>query len=253
MPTCVTGELRVEQLICPVPACPVPEVPSLSAEVVHVWKQAGVSDASSLELLRSLLAPEECQRAERFRFDKDRHLFITARGWLRALAGAYTSSAPTKVTFCYSARGKPELTGSAVDFRFNVSHSGETILLAFALGRRVGVDVEEIRRDFSIAEIAERFFSPAEQGSLRNLPAADQHHAFFRCWTRKEAYIKAMGDGLSLPLDQFDVSLAPNEPAQLLQTRPDAAEAERWSMCDLDVGDQYAGALVVERNSPPVR
>jgi 4'-phosphopantetheinyl transferase len=241
----------MQRLLCPAPAGCVPEVPSLSADAVHVWQQVGVADGPSLEWLRSLLCSEERQRAGRFRFDKDRHLFITARGWLRALAGAYANCRPADVAFHYSDRGKPELAGGApTDLRFNVSHSGQMILLAFMLGRRVGVDVEKIRSDFSIAEIAERFFSPAERACLRNLPAAVQHQAFFRCWTRKEAYIKATGDGLSLPLDQFDVAFAPNQSAQILETRPDPAEAERWSLWDLDVGDLYAGALVVEQKLP---
>jgi 4'-phosphopantetheinyl transferase len=251
MPTCVTGQLRLERLSCSVPPSRVPEVPSLASDCVHVWLTSEVADVSSLQLLGSLLSPEERQRAARFRFDKDRNLFVAARGWLRALSGAYTNSAPTEVAFRYSARGKPELSHPGVlDLRFNVSHSGQMIVLAFARGRRVGVDVEEIRKDFSIVEIAERFFSPTERAGLRNLPATARDQAFFRCWTRKEAYIKATGDGLSLPLEQFDVSLAPNEPAQLLETRPDPAEAERWSMWDLGVGEQYAAAVVVERNSP---
>ncbi|HEY1262847.1 MAG TPA: 4'-phosphopantetheinyl transferase superfamily protein, partial [Terriglobales bacterium] len=122
----------------------------------------------------------------------------------------------------------------------------------FVRGHRLGVDVEEIRTDFASAEVAERFFSISERTCLQELSAAEQHEAFFRCWTRKEAYIKATGDGLSLPLDQFDVSLSAQAPAQLLRTRPDAAEAARWLMRDLDVGSGYAAALVMERNPSPV-
>jgi 4'-phosphopantetheinyl transferase len=247
----VSGELRVERFQCPDPAGGIPATPALSVDTVHVWQPTPIADESNLDWLRGLLTLEEKQRADRFRFDKDRNLFTTARGWLRALAGAYTHSAPERIAFRYSAQGKPELAGGGQDLRFNLSHSGELVLLAFALRRRLGVDVEKIRKDFLISDIAERFFSPAERACLCRLPAAVQHKAFFRCWTRKEAYIKATGDGLSLPLDQFDVSFAPDEPAHILATRPDPGEAERWSLRDLDVGDQYAGALVIEHNLSP--
>jgi 4'-phosphopantetheinyl transferase len=250
MPILVAGDVRVERHLCPASGSGL-RVPALSSDAAHVW-QTAVGDSSVLEWLRGLLSPEELQRAARFRFDRDRNVFIRARGWLRALAGAYTGSRPAEIAFRYSERGKPELAaGAASNLRFNVSHSGEVVLLAFALGRRLGVDVEKIRKDFAITEIAERFFSPVERAGLRALPSGLQHQAFFRCWTRKEAYIKATGDGLSLPLDQFDVSFGPNQPAQILETRPDPAEVERWLLRDLDIGEQYAGAVVIERNPSP--
>jgi len=130
--------------------------------------------------------------------------------------------------------------------RFNVSHSGELLLVAVTLHRAIGVDIEQIRRDMCVTEIAGRFFSATERNALTALARDLQHDAFFDCWTRKEAYIKAMGDGLSLPLHQFDVAFRPGEPAQLLATRPDGAEACRWRLSQLDVADGYKAALAVE-------
>jgi 4'-phosphopantetheinyl transferase len=125
------------------------------------------------------------------------------------------------------------------------------MLLAFASDRRIGVDVEKVRRDFSTVEIAERFFSEAERCALRELPREQRHEAFFRCWTRKEAFIKALGEGLSHPLDQFDVSIAPGMPPALLATRPDAREVTRWTLRDVEVPGDYAATLAAEVVPPP--
>src|SRR5208283_3082224 len=129
---------------------------------------------------------------------------------------------------------------------FNVSHTAGLALLAFARGRKIGIDVERIRRDFGTAEIAERFFSKAERAALRELPQEQRHEAFFRCWTRKEAFIKALGEGLSHPLDQFDVSLDPHAPAALLATRPDAHEVDRWKLLDIRLLGDFVAALALE-------
>ena len=139
------------------------------------------------------------------------------------------------------------MPGNGLDF--NLSHSAGIVLLAFARRRRIGIDIEAVRRDFSTTEIAERFFSPAERTALRQLPHGQRHQAFFRCWTRKEAFIKALGEGLSHPLDQFDVNLAPGEPAVLLATRPDATEAGRWALWNVPTAGNYAAALAIERKT----
>jgi 4'-phosphopantetheinyl transferase len=119
-------------------------------------------------------------------------------------------------------------------------------LFAFVRGKEVGIDIEQVRRGISVKEIAERFFSPAEQAAFAELPEELKPEAFFRCWTRKEAFVKAKGNGLSLPLDQFDVSLLPGQTARLLATRPHFEEQHRWSMCELNVGPDYAASLVIE-------
>jgi 4'-phosphopantetheinyl transferase len=224
-------------------------VPFLDQNVVQVWRASMNAFQPDLPYLQEVLSAEEHSRAERFRFEKDSNQFTTARGLLRILLAGYLSTDARQIQFQYSAKGKPGLCpAEAVDIDFNVAHSGNLMLLAFGRGRRIGVDVEMVRRDLSVNDIAQRFFSAAERNSLNMLAAGERHEAFFRCWTRKEAYIKATGDGLSLLLDQFDVSLMPEQPA-LLATRPDPAEASRWAMHNIDVDPGYAGSLVVERVS----
>ena len=228
----------------------VDEVPScsLSSDVIHVWRLRQSTTGADVARFRSLLSIDETQRADRFRFDKDRNQFTIARGVLRCLVGNYLGSDPGHVRFQFSTKGKPSLAQPQdCTLQFNIAHSGDLILLAFCRNQRLGVDVEQIRSDFATDDIAERFFSSAERAALRELATEQRVAAFFRCWTQKEAYIKATGDGLSLPLHQFDVSVRPGEPAQLLATRPDPLEATRWRMFHLDVDPGYAAALVAEQ------
>lgn len=241
-----TAEIGVELRICQQPDSP---VRSLADDIVQVWQVSQNSMTPHMEQFRSLLCTEEIQRADRFRFDQDRNQFTIARGLLRTMLSKYLSCAPATIRFQFSSKGKPSLAEpDSAGLQFNVAHSGDLILLAFVQGRRLGVDVEQVRSDFATDEIAERFFSPAERKALRTLQPAQRYEAFFRCWTRKEAYIKATGDGLSLPLDHFDVTLLPGEPARLLSTRPESVEAERWTMHHLNVAPGYAAALVCQRS-----
>ena len=225
-----------------------PEILVLARGEVHVWRANLDQAPSRIQDFLLTLAADERARAQRFYFERDRDHFIVARGVLRAILGRYSSRAPEGLSFTYGAHGKPALAGAsgAEAIRFNVSHSGEVALYAVARGVEVGVDLERIRFDVSAAEIAERFFSRREVEMLRALPADAQRDGFFRCWTRKEAYIKARGEGLSLPLDQFDVSLAPGEPAELIGTRPDPAEASRWSLEEIIPAPGYVGAVAAE-------
>ncbi|HYO62505.1 MAG TPA: 4'-phosphopantetheinyl transferase superfamily protein [Pyrinomonadaceae bacterium] len=224
-----------------------PARPELPRDEVHVWRAPLDAREADATAWRELLAPEERARADRFHFPKDRLHFTVARGLLRRLVGLYTGLAPALLRFTYNDYGKPSLDmGAADDLRFNVSHSKGLALYAFARGREVGVDVEFLKAEFGGEGIAARFFSPAEVAALRALPEADQTRAFFDCWTRKEAYIKAQGQGLSLPLDGFDVSLAPGEGCALLATRHDPAQAARWSLRALAPAPSYAAALAVE-------
>lgn len=232
----------------PVPGWDAPPPSPALGDDVQVW--AAPLDPSA-EVIRShaaLLAPDERARAERFRFERDRRRFVVARGVLRTLLGRYLGTDPRRVAFRYESHGKPALGEGfgGQGIHFNVSHSGEMALYAFARGRELGVDVEEVRPMEDGLEIAERFFSPAEVAAFRALPAEIRDEAFFNCWTRKEAYIKAVGEGLSFPLHVFDVSLAPGEPARLLASR-DAKQAERWSLQGLpDPAPGYRAAIVVE-------
>lgn len=220
--------------------------PGLPRAEVHVWRVA-LDRPQLLAGLSPILAPAERERAARYHFQKDRLHYIVARGVLRTLLSGYLKVRPEALSFGYSAYGKPFLTSPpGGDLRFNVSHSHGLALLAFARERDLGIDLEYMRPEVAGEELAERFFSASEVASLRRLPAGVQTEAFFNCWTRKEAYIKARGEGLSLPLDQFDVSLVPGEPAALLGTRVDADEASRWSMIELAPGAGFKAALVIE-------
>jgi 4'-phosphopantetheinyl transferase len=221
---------------------------SLSSAQVHVWRVGLAPDASCVERLRCSLSADESQRAARFYFEPDRRRFIVARGALRDILGRYLGMAPSELSFCYSFYGKPALARVPGEekLRFNVTHSHELALVAVTRDREVGVDLEYLRPDIACEEIAERFFSARERAGLRALPAEVKHQAFFNCWTRKEAYIKAHGEGLSLPLDQFDVSLAPGEPAALLATRHDHRDAQHWCLQALMPGPGYAAAVAVE-------
>lgn len=196
---------------------------------------------------RTILSPDELARADRFHFARDRQNFTATRALLRMVLGSYLGSDPSKLTFVYSDKGKPVLGANhALPVQFNVSHSGTRALLAISLGRDVGVDVERIRHNLDCDLLAERYFSPAEQKALAALPLSERSNGFFRCWTRKEAYIKAHGAGLSLPLDSFDVSIIRGEKSALLATRPDAGEAALWSLREVDAGEGYAAALGVK-------
>lgn len=199
-----------------------------------------------------MLAADEISRADRFHFAKDRDHFIVARGLLRTLLAAYLGADAAGLRFAYAEKGKPSLAdasnaGSQPDaVNFNLAHSHGGALYAFSRGRELGVDLEFIRENFEGEKIAERFFSAAEIETLELVPRELKEQAFFECWTRKEAYIKARGEGLSMPLDEFDVSLRPGEPAALLRNHKDPDEVTRWTMRSITVSAGYVAALVVE-------
>jgi 4'-phosphopantetheinyl transferase len=225
-----------------------PETLVLGCDEVHVWRATLDQTPSQIQSFLHNLAADEQTRAERLYFERDRERFIVARGVLRAILSGYLNRVPECLSFCYSSHGKPALAGEfdRDAIRFNVAHSHGVALYAVTRGREVGIDLERIRFDLAVAEIAERFFSRREVTMLWTLPTEVQRQAFFRCWTRKEAYIKARGQGLSLPWDQFDVSLAPGEPAAVLSTQRDPSEASRWSLQELTAAPGYVAALAVE-------
>lgn len=230
-----------------------PEWLSLTTGEVHVWRVELDQPEHLLEKFRGTLEEHELQRASRFHFEKHRRHFIAGRGVLRQLLARYLDTKPEALRLSYGAYGKPALNGEHKNsrLRFNMSHSHEMALFAFAEDRELGVDVEHIRADFASEEIACRFFSRREVEMFTALPKQDQIAAFFRCWTRKEAFIKVIGLGLSQPLDQFDVTLVAEQPAALLWVSGD--DASRWSLYDLAVGDEYAGALAVEGEVSRIR
>jgi 4'-phosphopantetheinyl transferase len=228
-----------------------PESLSLATGDVHVWRVELNQPEPSLEKFRETLEEQELDRASRFHFEKHRRHFTAGRGVLRQLLSQYLGTKPEQLRLSYGAYGKPALNGEHKDsrLRFNMSHSHEVALFAFAEDRELGVDVEHIRTDFASEEVARRFFSRREVETFNALPQHDQVAAFFKCWTRKEAFIKVIGKGLSQPLDKFDVTLG--QPAALLWVSGD--DASRWSLYDLEVGGDYAGALAVEGQVSRIR
>ena len=219
-------------------------VPDLQTDTVNVWTRSLRISTPVETGSYELLSTDEQERAARFRIERPRNDFIQTRGTLRILLARYLGTKPQDLTFEYSEYGKPLLNGPC-DVRFNVSHTDGLALIAFVRKREIGIDVEKIRPGPDARKLADRFFSDGERRSLENLSGGELQAAFFRCWTRKEAYIKAKGEGLSLPLHQFDVSVAADEPQALLATRPDPCEADRWSVCDLPTSRGYAAALAV--------
>lgn len=228
--------------------CNPPRSLSAARQEVHVWRSGLDLSPSRVDGFLSSLTSDEQARAQRFHFQRDREHFIVARGVLRAILGQYLDTEPGRIRFSYSEYGKPALAKElgADSVRFNMSHSHGLALFAVTLDRELGVDLEWIRPGVADDQIAERFFSPQEVRVLRALPRNLQDEAFFNCWTRKEAYIKAKGEGLSMPLNLFNVSLAPGEPAALLSTSGDPQEASRWSLRELFPGAGFAAAAAVQ-------
>jgi 4'-phosphopantetheinyl transferase len=191
----------------------------------------------------ALLDETERARADRFAFEPDRHRFVTAHAWVRIVLGRCLEQAPESLRFTAGPRGKPRLVDTAVDLRFNLSHAGERALLAVTRGQEVGVDIEQ-ERPMGISVLARRFFAPLEWQALQAMEASEQIPAFFRCWTRKEAFIKAIGDGLACPLGGFEVSLAEDESPQLLRSCTAVAGAlERWRIVSVPVEPGYRAAV----------
>lgn len=215
---------------------------------VHVWRAALDVPAELRERYSAQLADDERLRAARFHSERERDRYIVGRGVLRTLLGRYLAVAGNLVQFSYGPYGKPfvVMPDAAVDLRFNMAHSGGLVLCAVGVGRELGVDIETFRPLDDAALIAAHHFSPHEQAELASLPADRWLIGFYNCWTRKEAYAKARGMGLALPLDQFDVTLAPDAPARLLADRSAPEEAKRWALYTLLPGPGYIGALAVE-------
>ena len=215
---------------------------------IHLYCAQLDALATRLDDFAALLNEDEHARAARFYFARDRQRFIIARGCLRIILSRYLADEAAQIQFDYNAFGKPHLAApyAASGLTFNLAHSGEFALYALAYQRQVGVDIEQIRPAVAYEQLARQVFSQAEQQSLRRVPAAQRREAFFNGWTRKEAYIKAQGRGLSLPLDQFTVTLAPDEAPRLLSTAHAPAEAARWSLQAIPTAPGYVGAVAAE-------
>jgi 4'-phosphopantetheinyl transferase len=208
---------------------------------VHIWLTRLDVETQELTRLRSYLNREEVSRAERFVFQRDRDHFIVARGRLRALLGKYLHCPPNAVEFKTGRYGKLSLLDEQNPLRFNLSHSHGLAVYGFCMGREIGIDTEKIRPGFAGEELSQRYFSASEQQELAEVPEEIRDSAFFLCWTRKEAYIKAHGDGLQIPLDSFDVSLTPGQAERLR-----SADCDRWSMRSFIPAPEFVATIVVE-------
>jgi 4'-phosphopantetheinyl transferase len=211
---------------------------------VDVWRIKLDLEPVTVKCLESTLSADEAQRAARFHFEKDRIHYTVAHSSLRDILSRYLNCGLGELDFDTNEYGKPSVRGYKLEF--NLSHSGAFALIVVGWERKVGADMERIRSDIEFESLAKRFFSPNEGDELMSLAPEYRKTAFFNCWTRKEAYIKAQGLGLSLPLDSFDVSLIPNEPALIRATRPNPGEAALWTLVSLDIAPDYAGAVAVE-------
>ena len=228
--------------------CIPPRSLSLTEREVHVWRASFHQLDALYESLEEVISVDERSKARRYRFENNRREYITARGFLRFLLGSYAGKNPKDLKFLYNPFGKPALYDPQSNYRitFNLSHAHGFVIYAFSINREVGIDIERIRPEAAHDGVAERFFSHHEVETLRSLPIHAQAQGFFNCWTRKEAYIKARGEGLTIPLNQFDVSLIPGKPAELLTSRIDPEDTNKWMLCALPMGTQYAAALAVE-------
>lgn len=226
-----------------------PSALSLLDNEVHVWWTSLEPVTLSEPLLSNTLSVDEKERAASFHFAKDRKYFSLARGLLRVLLGYYTGNEAKQIEFSYGPFGKPALVAKDPDFQlcFNLAHSQGHALYAFTRNRQVGIDLEYIRPLPDIEAIVEGFFSIKERSVFRTLSLDQKITAFFNAWTCKEAVLKAMGDGLTQPLDQIEVSLNPSEPIRLLSLSGKTQEASLpWSLRSLRPTPGYAATLAVE-------
>jgi 4'-phosphopantetheinyl transferase len=217
---------------------------------VHVWAAALDVRDDRQRCLAATLTPEERRRAARFRFPELRHRWTAGRGLLREILGHYLAVEPAAVRFGRNAHGKPMLAGEAQrPIAFNLARSGGLGLYALSSSRAVGVDLEQVREFPEMRAMAGNTFSPGERAALGAVSPEDYLPAFYRCWTRKEAYLKARGTGLLAPLDSFDVEVLPDRPAALLRVSGDATAPGEWTLLHLEPASGYVGALAVE--APP--
>lgn len=227
-----------------------PDVLELKHREIHVWRASLDLVTARVQSLFSTLAEDERQKAHRLFHQQSRERRIVSRGLLRAILGRYLAMEPHELRFCYGPYGKPALSpeSGGATLGFNVSHSSGLALYAVTRGQEIGVDIERVRPGLDFERTANRFFSAGEVAALRAQPADRRHEAFFACWTGKEAYIKASGKGLSVPLDQFEVSFVAGEPIGLSSITGDPDTASRWSLHRLYPGPGYVATLAVERH-----
>ncbi len=227
--------------------------PELVRGEVHVWQGELDVSSESLERLAATLSPSEHDRANRFRAAEHRRRFVAGRGMQRDVLARYAGVAPERLTFATGPAGKPSLAPNPRNVRFNASNAGGLAVVAVAAGLEVGIDIEPLRPIPDALDLARRFFSPAEIEALTATPVREHDAAFLVAWTRKEAYIKALGGGLGVGLDSFTVSIGAGQPARLLDDGLGPATGDRWSLMTLTCATGWTGALAVEGAVDSVR
>ncbi len=223
-------------------------IPRLTEGTIHVWRAMLDAPRPVVDGLEVVLSHDERQRTERFPVERHRLRFVVGRACLRILLGGYLRQAPDKLEFSYGSHGKPTLRAGQVAevIRFNLAHSRGLALYAFALNREVGIDVEHWHAMEDGPGIARRFFAPDEVRELAAVPPHQWEEGFFRCWTRKEAYIKARGEGLTIPLRHFSITTQPGDRGALLRSAADPEGPSRWSVEELRPAELSSGAIVAE-------
>jgi 4'-phosphopantetheinyl transferase len=218
--------------------------------MVHVWAANLDLSASALEHLAETLSSNESQRASRFHFERDRDRYIAGRGLLRTVLGNYLKTPPAEVPLVYGLNGKPLLqtAGNRTTIHFNLAHSQNLALLAVTYAGQIGIDVEAVRPLSDAHELVDRFFSTRESAAFESVPEAQKPAAFFNLWTRKEAWLKATGEGVGHLLNKVEVSFLPGEPAKLLSLPQDSTS--HWTLTDLAPAPGFAAALAVACSTP---
>ena len=226
----------------------IPRKLKLNGDEIHVWCASLTQPESRSQMLLETLSVEEQMRAKRFHFEKHRKYLVICHGILRTILGEYLGVEPARLNFCYGRNGKPELADTFANQKicFNISRSEGLALYGFTCDRELGVDIEYIRVLPEMDQIVERFFSVGEKSIFHALPRSKKKEAFFRCWTQKEAFLKANGYGLSRPLNTFDVSFVEGEPAKILRIEGDSKAASQWFIQDLKPANQFAAAFAAK-------
>lgn len=234
---------------------PAPRVPQLQTDEVHVWSVLLAVGDELTKQLSEHLSPNELERASRYLADQHRRRFIVSRARQREILARYLNASPVRLRFRYEPLGKPVLDTPFRNnrLRFNLSNSGDVALLAVGLDEELGVDVERVRDFSNLEPFSERYFSQQECAVLHSQSSAERLAAFFHCWTRKEAILKATGKGLTSPLDQVIVSIAPGEPSRVLSIDGDSDKAAEWWLAALAPVAGYVGAVARRSAAPWLR
>ena len=217
---------------------------------ISVWTVSKDSAASPDTYLH-FLSEDEKLRAAKYRFDKDREMFLLGRGILRVILAKYLKKDPSEIIFDYGPQGKPFLANARAPY-FNISHSGKILVMAFCLQHPLGIDVEETKSDFDVFEVAKHHFSARELQTLKDLEEKEKNKGFYRCWTRKESFIKAEGFGLSFPLDAFSVSIHDDYKAELIETKWKKNEKDFWSLFSFIPAEGYLAALCTRQREATI-